>query len=138
MNVAKKTHQRGLRKSLDLLQYCSEHVLKLPEASRPEVVDHQPEFMHSYDFSLFSSEMPGERVLVKVWRGAAQLSNDQRKQITKVSPLHRYRTSKNNLSRGYPKNSVPGKVSSLIRISQPLKACSQGMDIYLPSFFRCV
>ncbi|KIJ99179.1 hypothetical protein K443DRAFT_680168 [Laccaria amethystina LaAM-08-1] len=69
--------------SLDLLQYCSEHVLKLPEASRPEVADHQPEFMHSYDFSLFSSEMPGERVLVKVWRGAAQLSNDQRKQITK-------------------------------------------------------
>lgn len=94
MNVAKETHQRGLRKSLDLLQYCSEHVLKLPEASRPEVADHQPEYMYSYDFSLFSSEMLGERVLIKVWRGAAQLSNDQRRQITKVSPLHRYRTSK--------------------------------------------
>ena len=134
----RKTQQRGLRKSLDLLQYCSEHVLKLPEASRPQLADHQPEYMHSYDFSLFSSEMPGERVLVKVWRGAAQLSDDQRRQVTKVSPLRRYRTSKNNLSRGYPENSAPGKASYLIRISHPSKACSQDMDIYLHSFFRYV
>ena len=134
----RKTQQRGLQKSLDLLQYCSEHVLKLPEASRPELADHQPEYMHSYDFSLFSSEMPGERVLVKVWRGAAHLSDDQRRQVTKVSPLHQYRTSKNNLSRGYRENSVPGKASYLIRISHPSKACSQGMDTYLHSFFRYV
>jgi len=133
----KKLTDEGF-KSLDLLQYCSEHVLELPEASRPQVANHQPEYMHSYDFSLFSSEMPGERVLVKVWRGTAQLSNDQRRQITQVSPLRRYQTSKNNLSRGYPENSIPGKASSLIRISHPLKACSQGMDNYLHSFFRYV